>query len=470
MDDLRDLESPGTPRERRPLSDEERRKILQKRIHELRKRRKRERRRSVHPFLRVIPVILLIVFFIACMASSLIAYGDRGGGNGYLTSILPASNGPQIDAVAADSGSVSAPYISAVAAYLMDPDTGDVLYEKNANKSYAMASTTKIMTAIVAIENSSLSDNVQISEHAAAVGESSAWLSKGETLTVEQLLYALLLQSANDAAVALAEGVAGSEQAFVDMMNQKAADLGATNTHFSNPHGLDQAGHYTSARDLATIAAYAMSNQEFRTIVQTKKYEIPWEGHPYPRVLENHNKLLSSYSWVTGIKTGYTANAGLCLVASGMKDGRQVISVVLNGGNGYWDESMSLLNYGFDSFARVEYAYSDDPLARIDVGNFPTRDVRAVSGNDLVFTVRRDYLKEFDTATIYYSEHLQYPVSEGQEIGYMVVAEGTPAEKRVPLISDTSQKAPNIISRCFAFTGSVFAVWWKGLKWIIPGV
>jgi serine-type D-Ala-D-Ala carboxypeptidase (penicillin-binding protein 5/6) len=470
MDDLRDFEGSEEPRMQKPLSEQERRQMLQKRIDELRRRKKRERRKSVHPILRVLPVILLIGFFFLCLISSLVAYGDRGGGDAYLSTTLAASNGERLEAVAMDAGSVKAPDVPAVAAYLLDPDTGDVLYEKNAQKSYAMASTTKIMTAIVAIENSNLSDSVVISEHAATVGESSAWLSKGETLTIEQLLYALLLQSANDAAVALAEGVAGSEQAFVDMMNQKAAELGAVDTHFANPHGLDQPGHYTSASNLAMIMAYAMRNSTFRQIVQTKRYELAWPGHPFPRVLENHNKLLSTYEWATGGKTGYTVDAGKCLVASAAKDGRQLISVVLNGGDGYWDDSVKLLNYGFDSFTRVEYAYSSEPLAQIYVGNFPSHQVNAVSESDLVFTIRRDYLRDFDAATVYYREHLSYPVDKGEEIGYMVVAEGSPAEKRVSLVSDTRQTAPNIISRSVAFSGSVLAVWWKGLKWIIPGI
>jgi serine-type D-Ala-D-Ala carboxypeptidase (penicillin-binding protein 5/6) len=470
MDDLQDIENPHVPVTRPPLSEKERRQNVQRRIDELRRRKRRERRRSVHPLVRVLPPVLLIGFFLLCLVSSLLAITGRSGSSNYLSATLPPSNGAELETVAKNAGTISKPSIPALAAYLMDPETGDVLYSKNADHEYAMASTTKIMTAILTIENAALQDPVVISEHASTVGESSAWLSKGETLTTEQLLYALLLQSANDAAVALAESAGGSEEQFVTMMNEKAAELGLDHTHFSNPHGLDQQGHYTSAHDLAQIAAYAMKNPLFRQIVSTKTYEIPWPGHPYPRVLENHNKLLKTYPYAIGIKTGYTVDAGKCLVAAAEQNGRQLISVVLNGGDSYWDQSVQLMEYGFNAFIRVEFAYSGEALGKISVGNWPSREVNVVSGYDLVFTVREDYLPDFEEASIYYHEHLPYPVQQGQEVGYMVVGEGTPAEKQVPLTSDSRQNAPNIFIRFFAFTGSVVASWWKGLKWIIPGI
>ncbi|OFW55931.1 MAG: hypothetical protein A2W01_05640 [Candidatus Solincola sediminis] len=470
MDDLQHPENSRTPAARRTATERDRRTQVQKRIDELRRRKKKERRRSVHPLLRVLPAALLISFILLCVLSAAITFMGRTEGSNHLSAALPPSNSAQLETVAAGSGTISQPSIFSVAAYLLDPQTGDVLYSKNAEQSYAMASTTKIMTGILAIENSSLENPVLISGHAVAVGESSAWLSAGETLTTEQLLYALLLQSANDAAVALAESVSGSEAAFVAMMNEKVSELGLEHTHFSNPHGLDQQGHYTSAHDLAEIAAYAMKNSLFRQITGTDSYQIPWPGHPFPRVMQNHNKLLKMYAYAIGGKTGYTSNAGKCLVAAARQEGRELISVVLNGGDSYWDQTVQLMEYGFNSFARVEFAYSGEPLGKISVGNFPSREVKAVSGNDLVFTVRKDFLRDFEKASIYYSEHLPYPVQEGQEVGYMVVGEGTPAEKQVPLTSDSRQNSPNIFVRFFAFTGSVFALWWKGLQWIIPGI
>jgi D-alanyl-D-alanine carboxypeptidase (penicillin-binding protein 5/6) len=470
MNHLPELEQSKNAVGRRPLTEEERRLLLKKRIKELRKRKRREKRRSGSRFKRLLPAILLIFFFLLCLFSSLFTLSAGGGNDNYLTLDLPASNQEQIEGRIMAPGEVPEPAISAAAAYLMDPRTGDVLLAKNPDQPLPMASTTKIMTAVVAMENGSQNDPVTISDHASAVGESSAWLEKGETLSVEQLLYALLIQSANDAAVALAEHVGGSEEAFVEMMNAKAAELGAEHTHFSNPHGLDADGHYTSARDLANIAAYAMQNPLFRDIVATDSYEIPWPGHPSPRVLQNHNKLLKMYPYATGIKTGYTVGAGKCLVASAERDGRELISVILNGGETYWDQTVQLMDYGFDYFARVEFAYSGQPLATVEVGDFPRRQVNAVPLSDLVFTVRRDYLQDFESGTIYYREWLPYPVTAGQELGYMVVGEGGPEETREILASDEYRFKPNFLVRFFSFIAAVFGLWWKGVKWLIPGL
>jgi serine-type D-Ala-D-Ala carboxypeptidase (penicillin-binding protein 5/6) len=470
MDDLSNLKTPRDAAQRKPLSDEERRLLLEMRIKELRKRKRREQRYSKKRTVRVLPGILLLIFFFLCLFSSIFTLQASGGNDNYLAIEIPASNLANIESQALASEKVTEPYIPATSAYLLDPETGDVLFQKNSDQPMPMASTTKIMTAIVVLENASLQDSVTISEEASSVGESSAWLSKGEILTVEQLLYALLVQSANDAAVALAEHTGGSEEAFVEMMNEKAAELGAEHTHFSNPHGLDQQGHYTTARDLAVIAAYAMKNPLFRDIVKSSGYQIPWPGHPYPRVLENHNRLLKMYPYATGIKTGYTLGAGKCLVASASRDGRELISVILNSDDSYWDQTIQLMEYGFNSFTRVEFAYSGQSLATVKVGSFPRREVNAVPRTDLVFTVRRDNLKDYQTATIYYREWLPYSVSSGQEVGYMTTAEGSPQEAREPLVSDSNRFAPNIFVRFLAFIAAIFGLWWRGIKWLIPGL
>jgi serine-type D-Ala-D-Ala carboxypeptidase (penicillin-binding protein 5/6) len=470
MEEFPGKEEPQDAAGRATLSEEERRALLEKRIKELRKSKQREKRRSGRRIPRVLISLILVAFFLLCLSSSLLAIGRAGGNQGYISFEMPASNLDQLESLDAGSPSIAEPSLAASAAFLLDPQTDDVLYEMNADQALPMASTTKVMTAILVLENANLSDSVTISEHASTVGESSAWLEKGEVLTVEQLLYALLIQSANDAAVALAEHVGGSEEAFVGMMNEKAQELGLENTHFANPHGLDAEGHYTSARDLAITAAYAMRIPLFREIVVSTGYEIPWPGNPYPRVLENHNKLLDMYPYATGIKTGYTLGAGKCLVASASKNGRELISVVLNGGDSYWDQTIQLMDYGFNDFSRVEYSYSDQPLAVVEVGDFPRREVNAVPSNDLVFTVRLDYLDDFETARIYYREWLPYPVEEGREVGYMEVGEGTPQEIVEPLVSDAGQKKPGIITRFLALIGSVLGLWWAGIKWLIPGI
>lgn len=453
----------------KPLTDEERRVLIEKRIRELRKRKQREKRKAKNGFLRFLPVAILIVFFLLCLTSSLITLGGSGGNDSYLTRDVPATNALQMEKMLLEPGEVVEPDLVAVAAFLMDPDTGDILYEKNADQPLPMASTTKIMTAIVAMENASLNEQVTISNSASGVGESSVWLEEGEVLSVEQLLYALLVQSANDAAAALAEFVGGSEAGFLEMMNQKAVDLGAENTHFANPHGLDQEGHYSSARDLAIIAEYAMREPLFREIVKSDGYQIPWPGHPWNRVLENHNRLLEMYPYATGIKTGYTFGAGRCLVASALKEGRELISVILNSDD-YWNETIQLMEYGFGSFSRVEYAYSGQPLAVVEVGRFPTKKVNAVATSDLAFTVRRDHLDQFITAMMYYREWLPYPVTDGQEVGYLVAGEGSKYEREAVLVSDAYRLSPGILVRILSFIAAVFGLWWSWIKFIIPGM
>lgn len=184
-----------------------------------------------------------------------------------------------------------------------------MLYEKNADVQLAMASTTKIMTALVVLENCSLDEVVTVAKEAQGVEGSSIYLSAGEKLTVEQLLLGLMMHSGNDAAVALAIHCGGSVDAFVEMMNQKAADIGADRTNFVNPNGLPAEGHYTTARDLALIAATALKNDDFARIVSTQKAVIPWDGKEWDRVLVNKNKMLSMYDGANGVKTGYTKAA-----------------------------------------------------------------------------------------------------------------------------------------------------------------
>ncbi|MDY6794323.1 MAG: D-alanyl-D-alanine carboxypeptidase family protein [Actinomycetota bacterium] len=442
---------------------------LEKRIKELRKRKRREKKLAKNHILRLLPAILLILFFTLCLSTSLFTLFSVGGNENYLTLLLPASNISEVEDLILKPGQIEEPDPPAAAAFLMDPETGEELYAKNADQPLPMASTTKIMTAVVTMENADMNESVTISENASSVGESSVWLEAGETLSIEQLLYALLVQSANDAATALAEYVGGSEEAFVKMMNQKAAELELENTHFVNPHGLDQEDHYSSAHDLAYTAAYAMRDQTFADIVVTDGYQIPWPGNPYPRVLENHNRLLQMYPYGTGIKTGYTNNAGRCLVASARKDGRELISVILNCDD-YWNQTISLMNYGFDSFARVEFSYMGHPLAAVTVGMFPSREVNAVAMSDMILTVRRDRLDACLQARAYYREWLPYPVMGGQEVGYMVVGEGGYCEKSAALISDACRLKPNPLVRFFSFVGDVLGLWWKGIKLIIPGV
>lgn len=258
------------------------------------------------------------------------------------------------------------PDIEGEAGILMDMKTGKVLWTKNPDIKRASASTTKILTALVALEKGNLQDLVKVSSNVKKIDGTKVWLRPGEEVTLENLLYAMLVNSANDAALAIAEHIGGSVEGFAKMMNTKAKELGAKNSHFVNPHGLDQEGHYTTARDLAIIAREAMNNEKFREIVQTKKKE--WNGMDWKSHLVNNNKLLWQYEGATGVKTGYTSNAGRCLVASARKGEQEFLSVVLGSTTqAFYEDSMALLDYGFDNFKQVTLVEKGQKVSEIRV-------------------------------------------------------------------------------------------------------
>jgi D-alanyl-D-alanine carboxypeptidase len=244
------------------------------------------------------------------------------------------------------------PAVSAQGAILLEASGNHVIYEKNAHVRLPMASTTKIMTAIVAIEYGNPAMQVTVPAAAVGIEGSSIYLYEGEILTLEHLLYALLLESANDAAVAIAIATAGSVEAFVDLMNQKAHSLGLSNTHFVNPHGLDHEEHYTTASDLASLARYCMQNELFRTIVSTQRMTIPLNDQEGARLLLNHNRLLRSYEGTIGLKTGFTKRSGRCLVSAAQRDGVTLISVTLNAPDD-WDDHRNMFDYGFSQYTSV---------------------------------------------------------------------------------------------------------------------
>ncbi|EGK14172.1 D-alanyl-D-alanine carboxypeptidase family protein [Kroppenstedtia eburnea] len=242
--------------------------------------------------------------------------------------------------------------LSARAAAVIDVQSGRILYEKKAGQQMRIASLTKIMTAIVAIENSDLTEKVKVKPGAVGVEGSSIYLKPGEEIPLEHLLYGLMLRSGNDAAVAIAEHVGGSVEGFVYKMNEKAEYLGLRNTHFQNPHGLDAKEHYSSAEDLARLTAYALKNPEFRKIVSTQVKTVPWPGEEWHRKWYNKNKMLRLYPGGDGVKTGFTKLSRRTLVSSATREGRQIATVTLNAPND-WEDSMRLLEYGFRHFQRV---------------------------------------------------------------------------------------------------------------------
>lgn len=239
--------------------------------------------------------------------------------------------------------------LSAQSAVLMDAKQKTVLFEKNAHVRRGMASTTKIMTALVALEHADPQREISVPKEAVGTEGSSVYLVEGEVLTLSELLYALLLSSANDAAVAIAVGLGGSVEQFCTWMNRKAEQMGLLNTHFTNPHGLYDEQHYTTACELAQIAAAALEHPFLRTVVSTEKTYISHNGVPDVRLLVNHNKLLRTYEGAVGVKTGFTQKSGRTLVSAAERNGLTLIAVTLNAPDD-WNDHRTLLDYGFSHY------------------------------------------------------------------------------------------------------------------------
>lgn len=255
-------------------------------------------------------------------------------------------------------GAAAAPSVSAQCAILLDADSGAVLYAQNTDTRSLIASTTKIMTAVVVLEHCPLDTEYTIPPEATGIEGSSIYLKAGERLTIRDLLYGMLLHSGNDAAVALALACSDSVPEFVALMNLKAQQLGLKNTHFENPNGLDGETHYSTAADLAELTRYALENDAFREIVSTKSICIG------QRALTNHNKLLWSVEGAIGVKTGYTKAAGRILVSAAERVGRRLIVVTINDGND-WQDHAALYDYGFSQYQTVEAIAAGQRVLRL---------------------------------------------------------------------------------------------------------
>ena len=328
------------------------------------------------------------------------------------------------------------PSIQAKAAILMDAKTGEVLYEKNMDARNAPASTTKIMTAILSVESERLDEPVKVSMRAASTRGSSMHLYAGQTLTLRELMTGLMLRSGNDAAVAIAEHLAGTEEAFVAQMNHKATQLGAIHTHFCNPHGLSAPGHYSSARDLAILARYALTLPEFAATVNTKETQIEWQdrrGREKDVNLRNTNKLLWMLDDADGIKTGTTSEAGPCLVSSATRGNQRLIAVVLNDSS-RWYDSMQLLTYGFDNYDLYEYANQGDTLATIPVEEGLNQEVDALVDSQASLTIKAE---DYDKVTVELDipEKIKAPVYRDQKIGEIIFFVGDKAVKTVDIVA-----------------------------------
>ncbi len=327
----------------------------------------------------------------------------------------------------------AAPTLSARAAVLIEASTGQVLLETSAHERLPMASTTKIMTALVALEHAELGRQVKISADAVGVEGSSVYLKADEILTMEQLLCALLLESANDAAAAIAIEIAGDIESFADMMNETAQRIGLTDTHFTNPHGLDNAEHYSSAYDLAMLARYALQNPDFARIVSTYKTNIPLNGDEGIRVLINHNKMLKYYAGAIGVKTGYTKRCGRCLVSAATRDGVTMIAVTLSAPDD-WRDHTAMLDYGFSLYECAVLAQPGEVRCALScLGS--TKEAVSAANKDTVTIILPKNHGEI-TRVIEANRYLCAPIEAGDAVGEILFYCDSKEIARIPLYAE----------------------------------
>lgn len=382
-----------------------------------------------HPLL-----LLAILALLAGMGLQIIEGGWLSEGEGPLAAQVWLPTMPQ-DEIVWLAGAETGPAIGARAAILLENVTGTVLFAKNAHEQRAPASTTKILTALLALERGRLDDLVTVSRYAASTPGSSARLYTGQKIRMEDLLHGLLLSSGNDAAVAVAEHLAGSESAFVGWMNQRAAALGAKNSRFQNPHGLDKPGHFSTAYDLALLSRLALLYPKFAEIVRTKTYSSD-DG-----AWTNTNQLLWQFEGAEGIKTGTTSRAGYCLVASVTRNGMQLIAVVLDAGDRYV-ETRRLLEYGFNEFHVITLADVGDVIARLPLAD-GMEPVVAVAGKPVAIVVRDKDVGRLSTH-LQLAPELRAPVRRGDPLGtYEIFVDGE-LVKKIPLIAaaDVVERTP----------------------------
>lgn len=347
-----------------------------------------------------------------------------------LTGFLLPTCVPEVQAVT--KGVPSSPSVTADAAVLMDSATGDVLYDKQAHKRRPPASTTKIMTAILGLELGRPDELVTVSEKAAAVGEATIHLDPGEKIPLYELITGALVKSGNDACVAIGEQIAGSENTFVRMMNQKALTLGAKDTNFVNTNGLPNKNHYSTAYDLALMARYGLQIPAFSSITRQKETEIHFLEPDVYMDVRNTNKLLWNYPFADGVKTGTTTAAGKCLVASATKDGRQLIAVVLHAPNRFGD-AQKLLEWGFQQTENVMIAKAGEVVAEFPVVS--PEPVKAFAHYPLDVSVQKEDKDKLERKILWTREaHL--PIRAGEKLGVYEVWLNEQKLKSTPLVAE----------------------------------
>ena len=318
--------------------------------------------------------------------------------------------------------------ISAKKAIVMDATTGRCLYEKDADSRSLIASTTKIMTALIVCEQCNVLDRMKVPKEAVGIEGSSIYLKEGEVLTLQELLYGMMLHSGNDAATALAIYCGGSVEGFAQLMNDKARLLGMNHSHFTNPHGLDGPDHYSTARDLAILAAYAMKNPVFAQTVSTKTVKIG------ERSLRNHNKLLWQLEGADGVKTGYTKAAGRLLVSSAVRQGRRLVAVTIDDGND-WADHAQLLNQGFRDYQLCQIIAKGQCLGSVEVFSGQENRVNVLAAGDFSYALAD---QEKPHIILQPPGFVYAPVERGSEAGFAYVCIGETVIGKIPVVFEKS--------------------------------
>ncbi len=398
--------------------------------------------------------IIIIPLLIVCLLTTVVKANIEDNENINVSEILQTANMQTI------------PTIASKIALVYDRASGKVLYEKNGYKQAKMASTTKIMTALIVLENANLSDTVTVSKKAAGTGGSRLGLKTNDKITVNDLLMGLMLESGNDAAVALAEYVGGSIEEFANLMNKKVQELKLQNTNFVVPHGLDNEKHYTTALELAQITDYALKIKKFRNIVETKTYNVIING--YNKTIRNTNELLGNLYGVYGVKTGFTNGAGRCLVTACKRDNLDIITVVLGADTKKirTTDSMNLINYAYKNYKVIDI----ESIINEKFSQWKHINERKIIVNKGICSnvnMKLDTLKytkmaikntevdniNVDANCLYY---LEAPIETNRKIGTLKVKIGNETIQTVDIIVETEIKRKEIIDYFYQFLEVIY--------------
>ena len=329
------------------------------------------------------------------------------------------------------------PKVNAISAVVVDGDTGRILWGKNENKPMAMASTTKIMTALVALENSDITKETTVSKNATLASPVKMHLSVGEKMTIEQLLYAMMLQSYNDSAVAVAEAVGGSVEKFCTMMNEKAKEIGCSDTVFETPNGLDKGNHHSTAEDMSKIGVYALKNQKLMEIMNTRNYTFKSSKTTYSFV--NKDRLLSEYEGAIGMKTGFTGKAGHCFVGAANRGNITLVSVVLASGWGTagksrkWIDTKALLNYGFNNYKKYSIIDGSEKMnIHIDKAEKEIAELKYEDSVELLLSEKEKANLKIENEL---PQNITAPINYGDSVGVGKIYTGNTLLKTVKIIS-----------------------------------